>query len=81
MCSLFLALIADLLYVSAKKYRHQGEIIKPPRLTLWEVPVIGLETDLSPKNSLFSSFPSFKKFQTRLNNSQYQARQLSPDAA
>ena len=80
MCSLFLALIADLLYVSAKKYRHQGEIIRPPRLTLWEVPVIGRETDLPPKNSLFSPFSSFKKLQTRLNDTQHQARQLSPDA-
>jgi hypothetical protein len=42
MCSLFLALIADFVDVSAEKYRHQEVFIEHPRLTLWEVPVIGL---------------------------------------
>jgi hypothetical protein len=56
MCSLFLALIADFVNVSAEKYRHQEVFIEHPRLTLWEVPVIGLEADFVSRNRCFELF-------------------------
>ncbi|MGB4116384.1 MAG: hypothetical protein WBK51_07555, partial [Polaromonas sp.] len=58
---LFLALIADFVDVSAEKYRHQGKFIRCPRLTLWEVPVIGLEAYLTSNNRPKKAFSALEK--------------------